>query len=614
MCGIIAYTGKREALPVLLDGLYRLEYRGYDSAGVAVMDAENKIQCVRAAGRVNELASLASQKTIPGYCGIAHTRWATHGAPSVINAHPHTDCGKNIFVVHNGIIENHMHLTEALKRESHVFSSETDTEVLAHLIERVITAKQGSILLEDAVAEALRHVQGSYGIAVIAKSDPGKIVVSRRGSPLLLGVGDGEFFAASDTAALVRYTRRVVYLDDNELGILTPSGYEVRNLRKKPVTKSIELFTGSLQDVEKGGFDHFMAKEIFESPDVIRNALRGRVLYRDGSVKLDALDNASDEFADIQRIVIVSCGTSYYAGLAGKYMLEELTGIPVEVVYASEFRYAFFPLTKHTLVIAVSQSGETADTLEAMREAKRKGALTLGIVNVVGSSIAREAGRGIYNYAGPEISVASTKAFISQLTVFALISIWLGRQRHMSLEAGQEILRELQQLPNKAARILARSSLIAELAEKFAANNNFLFLGRTHNWPTALEGALKLKEVSYVHAEGLAAGEIKHGPIALITEHFPSIVIAPNDSVYEKMVSTIREIKARHGKVIVIATEGNEEIKKIADETFLIPQTLSMLSPILTVIPLQLFAYHVARARGCDIDKPRNLAKSVTVE
>ncbi|MEK7173847.1 MAG: glutamine--fructose-6-phosphate transaminase (isomerizing), partial [Patescibacteria group bacterium] len=378
--------------------------------------------------------------------------------------------------------------------------------------------------------------------------------------------------------------------------------------------KSVELFTGSLQDVEKGGFDHFMAKEIFESPDVIRNALRGRVLYRDGSVKLGALDSASNEFAGIQRIVIVSCGTSYYAGLAGKYMLEELTGIPSEVVYASEFRYASFPLMKHALVIAVSQSGETADTLEAVREAKRKGALTLGIVNVVGSSIAREAGRGIYNYAGPEISVASTKAFISQLTIFVLIALWLGRQRHLSLEAGQEILRELQQLPNKAARILSQSPSVAVIAEKYAANNNFLFLGRMYNWPTALEGALKLKEISYVHAEGLAAGEIKHGPIALITEHFPSIVIAPNDSVYKKMISTIREIKARQGTVIAIAAEGNKEIQKIADETFLIPQTIPLLSPILAVIPSQLFAYHTARVRGCDIDKPRNLAKSVTVE
>lgn len=614
MCGIIAYTGNRKALPILLDGLYRLEYRGYDSAGVSVMDGSGTLQRMRATGRVDKLVSLVSDKKINGMCGVAHTRWATHGAPSQANTHPHVDCMGQVHVVHNGIIENHMRLSEALKREGHIFSSETDTEILAHLVERALTAKHHNALLEDAVADALRHVQGSFGIAVISGTEPGKIVVARRGSPILLGIGEGEFFAASDTAALVRYTRRIVHLDDNELGILTPFGYEVRNLRQKPIAKPIEIVKGPLREVEKGGFDHFMAKEIFESPDVIRNAFRGRLLYADGSVKLEAFDNAEDLFNGIERIVISACGTSFYAGLSGKYMLEELAGIPVEVIYASEFRYASVPLTNHTLVIAVSQSGETADTLEAVREAKRKGALTVGIVNVVGSSIAREAGRGVYNYAGPEIGVASTKAFISQLTVFVLIAVWLGRHRNLSVPGGKEILQELQQLPNKAAQILSHSHAIPSLAEKYAGYQNFLYLGRMYSWPTALEGALKLKEISYAHAEGLPAGEIKHGPIALVTDQFPIVIVAPSDRVYEKIVSNIQELTARNGRIIAVATEGNEEIQRMVDDVIFVPRTLPFLTPILSVIPLQLFAYHVARVRGCDIDKPRNLAKSVTVE
>ncbi|TSC78327.1 MAG: glucosamine--fructose-6-phosphate aminotransferase (isomerizing) [Parcubacteria group bacterium Gr01-1014_29] len=614
MCGIISYAGKRKALPILLEGLYRLEYRGYDSAGVAVVEKNGVVQSVRAVGRVEDLASSLSGVDMHGTVGIAHTRWATHGAPSVANAHPHADCKNSVFVVHNGIIENHNHVRSALLREGHVFSSETDSEVLAHLIERALAGYRKPFFLEDAVSEALRHVEGTFGIAVVSAHDAGKLVVARRGSPLLLGIGDGEFFAASDSAALVRHTRRIVYLDDNELGILSPQGYEVRNFRHKPVAKAIETLVGSLSDAQKGQYEHFMAKEIHEAPDVIRNALRGRVLYHDGTVKIGALDSLAKKSARIERVVIPSCGTSFYAGLAGKYMIEEFAGIPTEVVHASEFRYAPPPLGAHTLVVAISQSGETADTLEAVREAKRKRAPTLAIVNVVGSSIAREAQMGIYNYAGPEIGVASTKAFISQLTVLSLLAVWLGRQHSLSVSTGRSILEELQYLPQKAAVALAAAPRVRELAEIYGAYDNFLYLGRKYNWPTALEGALKLKEISYAHAEGYAAGEMKHGPIALVTDTFPTVVIAPSDSVYEKTISNIQEIKARRGKIIAVATEGNTEIEKLADHILFIPKTIEMLTPILAVIPLQLFAYYVAHKRGCDIDKPRNLAKSVTVE
>lgn len=614
MCGIISYAGKRKALPILLEGLYRLEYRGYDSAGVAVVEKNGVVRSVRAVGRVEDLASSLSGVDMHGTVGIAHTRWATHGAPSVANAHPHADCKNSVYVVHNGIIENHAHVRSALLREGHIFSSETDSEVLVHLIERALAGHAKSFFLEDAVSEALRHVEGTFGIAVVSAHDADKLVVARRGSPLLLGIGDGEFFAASDSAALVRHTRRIVYLDDNELGILSPEGYEVRNFRHKPVAKAIETLAGSLSDAQKGQHEHFMAKEIHEAPDVIRNALRGRVLYQDGTVKIGALDTLAQKLVGIERIVIPSCGTSFYAGLAGKYMIEELAGIPTEVVHASEFRYAPPPLGAHTLVVAISQSGETADTLEAVREAKRKHAPTLAIVNVVGSSIARETRMGIYNYAGPEIGVASTKAFISQLTVLSLLAVWLGRQHSLSVSDGRSILEELQCLPQKAEVALAASPHVRDLAEVYAGYENFLYLGRKYNWPTALEGALKLKEISYAHAEGYAAGEMKHGPIALVTDTFPTVVIAPSDSVYEKTTSNIQEIKTRKGKIIAVATEGNTEIEKLANHVLYIPKTLEMLTPILAVIPLQLFAYYVAHKRGCDIDKPRNLAKSVTVE
>ncbi|TSC70410.1 MAG: glucosamine--fructose-6-phosphate aminotransferase (isomerizing) [Parcubacteria group bacterium Gr01-1014_70] len=614
MCGIISYIGKREALPILLDGLYRLEYRGYDSAGIAVMGPNGATEHVRTAGRVEELASVLAAHPVSGSCGIAHTRWATHGAPSRVNAHPHADCKNNVFVAHNGIVENHAHLRAALEREGHVFTSETDSEVLAHLIERALNVTSSNGTLEDAVSEALRHVEGTYGIAVISAKHPQKLVVARRSSPLILGIGDNEFFAASDSAALLRHTRRIVYLDDNELGILTPTGYEVRNIRRKPVAKPVELLTGSPDDIEKGGYEHFMEKEIHEAPEVLRNAVRGRILYDAGTAKLSALDDYAEKLAHINRIIFLSQGTSYYAGLTGKYMIEELAGIPTEILYASEFRYAPPPLNERTLVIAISQSGETADTLEAIREAKRHHVPTLAIVNVVGSSIAREAVMGIYNYAGPEIGVASTKAFISQLAVLLLVAVWFGRQRNLPLSRGREILEELQRLPHKAEKVLSDSSHMRALSDEYASYENFLFLGRKYNWPVALEGALKLKEISYAHAEGYASGEMKHGPIALVTPQFPSVVVAPSDSVYEKSLSNMHELKARSGKVIAIATEGNAVIAKVADHVLYVPQTLEILSPILTTIPLQLFAYYMAKKRGCDIDKPRNLAKSVTVE
>ena len=613
MCGIIAYIGNKDAYPVLLEGLRRLEYRGYDSAGIAVACAGNAIKRLRVAGRVGELASLVQRNVPFGKTGIAHTRWATHGRPTESNAHPHADCQGEVMVVHNGIIENYSHLKEALVREGHTFSSETDSEVLSHLVERELRSKDVHSL-EEAVANTLHRIRGTFGIAVIFAKEPEKIVIAKKGSPVLLGIGDGAFFAASDGAALVQHTRSIVYLGDEELAILRPDGYEVRNMWHMRVAKPIEILEGTVEDAEKGGFSHFMAKEINEIPEVIRNALRGRILFKEGTAKVSALDDLDIRMQSIDRILLTACGTSYYAGLAGKYMIEECSGLPVEVWYASELRYASHTLTPRTLVVAVSQSGETADTLEALREAKRKNAPTLAIVNVVGSSIAREAGAGIYNHAGPEISVASTKAFVSQLAILALFAVWAGRKRNLSLARGQDILREIQQLPRKVEHIFHSIPMIKTVAQTYANNNNFLYVGRKYSWPVALEGALKLKEITYAHAEGYAAGELKHGPLALVTDSFPCVAIALSDSVYEKSISNIQEIKARGGTVIAIASEGDTTISSHANDVLFIPRTLEMLSPLLAVVPLHLFAYYMACERGRDVDKPRNLAKSVTVE
>jgi glucosamine--fructose-6-phosphate aminotransferase (isomerizing) len=608
MCGIVGYIGDRGASPLLLDGLKRLEYRGYDSAGVAILNGHG-IETRKAAGKISRLEAALASAPIAGKMGIAHTRWATHGAPTECNAHPHVDCKNNIAVVHNGIIENSTTLKAQLIERGHKFVSETDTEVLAHLIEE---AFDGS--LEDAVIEALWQVEGTYGIAVVSSQDPDKIVAARKGSPLLVGLGDGEFYIASDASAILAQTREVVYLDDGDLAVLTRDGYRVIDLRARELTRSVHRIEWDLHQIERGGFDHFMLKEIFEQPETIENCMRGRLLSEEGTAKLGGLNMTDEELLRFDNIVITACGTSWHSGLIGEHMLEELTRIPVEVEYASEFRYRNPIVNDRTLCIVISQSGETADTLAAMREARSRGAKPYGIVNVVGSTIARESGSGIYVHAGPEIGVASTKAFTSQVVALALLTLKIGRLKDVSIVRGKEIIEALHALPGQVKQILDRASEIEALAEEFKRAQNFLYLGRGYNFPTALEGALKLKEISYIHAEGYPAAEMKHGPIALIDENMPVVFIAPKDAVHSKIVSNIEEVKARGGKVIAICYEGDHEIERLADAVFTIPETLDLLTPILTSVPLQLLSYYVAVARGCNVDQPRNLAKSVTVE
>lgn len=612
MCGIFGYTGNKQALPIVLDGLRRLEYRGYDSAGVALPCMQTMFSA-KAVGRIAKLEEALASMQIPmATAGIGHTRWATHGVPSQANAHPHSDCSGALWVCHNGIIENWRELRENLEKDGHMFRSETDTEVLPHLIEALLENEQ--MPLAEAVTRALSRVTGTFGVAVVHMRNPGELVVSRRSSPLIIGVGEKEMFVASDPAALLRHTKQVVYLDEDELAVLTPNEYRVRSLGRELRQKIPTTLEWSVQEAEKSGFTHFMQKEIFEGPVAIENAVRGRILRDEGSAKLGGLEEVLERMRGVDRLSIVSCGTSYYAGLVGECMLEEYADIPVDVLHASEFRYRKIPVDGNTAVLFVSQSGETADTLAALREAKRKGLLTLGMVNVVGSSIARETDAGVYNHAGPEIGVASTKAFMSQLIVFALLTVWLGRMRGMSQATGSRITDELSRIPQYAREAMKAAPFIEALAKKYAAFENFLYLGRKYNYPTALEGALKLKEISYIHAEGYPAGEMKHGPIALISSQFPTFAIAPRDSVYEKTVSGIEEVRARGGRVIALTTEGNMELERIADDVVYIPKTLEMLTPVLAVIPLQLFAYYIAVERGCDVDKPRNLAKSVTVE
>jgi len=610
MCGIIGYIGNKQALPILIDGLKRLEYRGYDSSGVSVLG--KRTFCVKLAGRIADLENRIQGKSIRGNLGIGHSRWSTHGAPTNKNAHPHWDCKKEIFVVHNGIIENYKVLKEKLEKEGHKFNSETDTETIVHLVEKFFRGN-----LEEAVRKALKLVKGTYGIAVISKNEPNKIVVARNSSPLLVGIGKDEYIVASDASAVVGHTKNVVYLNDEEIGVITPEDFHILTLAKQPVKKDIQELDWDVEEAEKGGFPHFMLKEILEQPEAIENAIRGRLIKKEGLAKLGGLEDVEKKLRKIKKIIIIACGTSYYAGLIGEYMLEEYAGIPTEVEYASEFRYRkpiLDPPAGGTAVIAISQSGETADTLAAIREVKRKGVLTLGIVNVVGSTIARETDAGVYNHAGPEIGVASTKVFVSQLSILALFTLFLGRQRQMSLVMGKRISEELSQIPVLAKKVLAKDNEIKKLAKKYHKFSNLLYIGRKYNYPIALEGALKIKEISYVHAEGYSSGEMKHGPIALIDENFPTIAIAPSDSVYEKMISNIEEIKARNGPIIALATQRNKKIEKLVDDVIYIPKTLEMLTPILSVIPLQLLAYHVGVLKGCDVDKPRNLAKSVTVE
>src|SRR6188474_3567456 len=608
MCGIVGYVGPRLATPLLLEGLKRLEYRGYDSAGVAIMNGVG-VETVKEAGKISRLEAMLAAKPVQGTTGIAHTRWATHGPPNQVNAHPHVSDDGTIAVVHNGIIENATVLRKMLEAQGYVFRSDTDTEVLAHLIEETFEGN-----LEDAVIEALRQVEGTYGIAVVSSIDSHKIVAARKGSPLLIGLGDNEYFIASDVSAILAHTRKVVYLDDGEMAVVDRHGYRIVDLNATEVTKKVSRIDWDLGQIERGGFAHFMLKEIFEQPQTLEQTMRGRLLDDEGTSKLGGLNLTDDELLSFDNIVITACGTSWHSALIGEHMIEELARIPVEVEYASEFRYRNPIITPRTLCIVISQSGETADTLAAMREAKHRGARTLGIVNVVGSTIAREADGGIYIHAGPEIGVASTKAFTSQVIALLLLTLKLGRLRDLSILRGREIIDAMHDLPRQVQEILDRAQKIEDIAEEFKRASNFLYLGRGYNFPVALEGALKLKEISYIHAEGYPAAEMKHGPIALIDEMMPVVFIAPHDSVFDKVTSNIQEVKARKGRVIAITSRDEEALEGKLDYEFRIPETLDLLMPILASVPLQLLAYYVAVKRGSNVDQPRNLAKSVTVE
>lgn len=609
MCGIVGYIGNKPLVPILLEGLKRLEYRGYDSAGIALLQ-DSKLVVRKKIGKVEQLQK-EIDVSVTSELGIGHTRWATHGTPSDVNAHPHIDCKNEIALIHNGIIENYSAIRTKLEREGHVFKSATDTEALVHLIEEM---KKYSGDLETAVRLALRQVEGTYGIAVISSSEPDKIVAARKGSPLIVGIGDNENFLASDAAAIVDHTRKVIYLEDGEIAVLYKNSLDTKTTENKLTTKQIEQVTFDLAQIEKGGFSHFMLKEIMEQPETLRNAMRGRVLSEEGNVKLSGLNDVKPLLENAQRIIIAACGTSWHAGLAGEYMLEQYGKIPVETEYASEFRYRNPIVKPGDVVFLISQSGETADTLAALRESKQKGATVLGICNVVGSTIARESQGGVYIHAGPEIGVASTKAFTSQLVVLALITLMIARQRGMSEDEGRRICQQLLEIPEKVEMILQKADEVEKITEEVKDSSNFLYLGRGYNFPVALEGALKLKEISYIHAEGYPAAEMKHGPIALIDENMPVVVVAPRDRTYEKIISNIEEVKARHGKVIAIVNERDSHIASLADYCIQVPETVDFLSPILTVIPLQLLAYYIAVKRGCNVDQPRNLAKSVTVE
>ena len=608
MCGIIGYIGMRGATPLLLEGLKRMEYRGYDSAGVAVMNGGG-VETRKAAGKISQLERALAASPVAGDMGIGHTRWATHGVPNECNAHPHIDCKGNIAVVHNGIIENSGTLKKGLEARGHKFASETDTEVIAHLIEEAFDGN-----LEDAVIEALWQIEGTYGIAVVSSQDKNKIVAARKGSPLLIGLGDGEYYVASDVSAILAQTREVVYLDDGDVAVLTRDGYTILDQRAQQLERRVSKIDWDLDQIERGGFDHFMLKEIFEQPATVENAMRGRLLPDQGTSKLGGLNMTDEELLKFDNILITACGTSWHSALIGEHMLESLARIPVEVEYASEFRYRNPVVSDKTLCIVISQSGETADTLAAMREAKSRGARTYGIVNVVGSTIARESDGGIYVHAGPEIGVASTKAFTSQVIALLLFTLKLARLRNLSMVDGKEIIEELQKLPSKIQNVLDRAPEIEKIAEDFKNAQNFLYLGRGYSFPTALEGALKLKEISYIHAEGYPAAEMKHGPIALIDEKMPVVFVTPHDSVFDKVVSNVQEVKARGGRVIAITTRDEEALHGKLDYEFRIPETKDMLTPVLASVPLQLLAYYIAVKRGANVDQPRNLAKSVTVE
>ncbi len=616
MCGIVGYIGQSNSVPILLDGLRRLEYRGYDSAGLAVV-RNGRMDVRKRIGRIANLAELLLESPVDGPIGISHTRWATHGGVTDANAHPHFDQSSKLTLVHNGVIENYATLREQLIREGHTFTSQTDTEVLAHLVGKHFDAGQGEpnrARLVEAVRAALRQIVGTYGIVVLHTDVPDTLVGARRGSPLVLGLGKGENFFASDVSAVVAHTREAIYLKDYDIAALGRDEFEITSLLGGASGFEVSKVEFTAEDVDKGSYDHYMLKEIYEQPETITDALRGRLSREEATSKLGGLEMSNAELRSIERIIITGCGTAAHAGMAGEYLLEHLAHVPTEVEYASEFRYRNMPLPKDTLVFVMSQSGETADSLAALRESQRKGHRTLGICNNVASTIARESDGGVYMHAGPEIGVAATKSFTSQVTILTLISLLLGRIRHLSSSQGLDIIEELEAIPGKVRRILEQDAHIAAIARKYAHSHAMMFLGRQFNYPIALEGALKMKEVSYIHASGHPSAELKHGIIALITPEVPSVFIAPEDSVFEKNVSNIEEVKARKGPVIAVTTEGCTSLERICDDVIYVPKCPDFLSPLLTVIPLQLLAYHTAVHLGCDVDKPRNLAKSVTVE
>ena len=610
MCGIVGYIGTQTAAPLIVSGLKRLEYRGYDSAGVCVLSSDG-LRIEKRAGRVKDLEAIVDISSINGTVGVGHTRWATHGVPNDANAHPHTDQDGSIALVHNGIIENYLTIKKKLESAGYTFRSDTDSEVLAVFI-GILYKTLGD--LEAAVRTALAEVEGTFGIVVLSVHEPDMIIAARRGSPLILGIGDGEYLVASDASAVISHTRQVVYLQENEMAILKRDGFSTKTIENVDTRSVVEEIAFELEQIERGGFDHFMLKEIYEQPITFRDGFRGRLNAEEGSVRLGGLSSVTDKLRQAKRIIITACGTSWHAGLVGEYLIEQLARIPVEVEYASEFRYRNPIINHDDVVIAISQSGETADTLAAIREAKLKGATVIGMVNVVGSTIARETDAGVYLHAGPEIGVASTKAFTSQLCVLTQFALFLGRMKAVSSQQGKELADALEQIPEQITRILDNAEPIKKIAHEFAHVSNFLYLGRGYNFPAALEGALKLKEISYIHAEGYPAAEMKHGPIALIDENMPVVFIAPKDEIYEKVISNIEEVRARNGRVIVIADDDDEHVDRVANHVIRIPKTIPMLTPILASIPLQLLAYYIAVERGCNVDMPRNLAKSVTVE
>ncbi|MGM0706130.1 MAG: glutamine--fructose-6-phosphate transaminase (isomerizing) [Bacteroidota bacterium] len=611
MCGIVGYIGEKQAEDILMTGLKRLEYRGYDSAGVAIVN-DDTLHTQKREGKVNELASALDSAPIAGTVGIGHTRWATHGPPSDRNAHPHVSSDGDFALVHNGIIENYGVLRKRLKEKGYAFQSDTDTEVLVYLIEEV--QEEAGLDLPEAVRQALTQVIGTYGIAVVSASDPDLLVAARKGSPLLIGVGEGEYFLGSDAAPLVEHTRQVVYLSDGEIVTIRRGGYQVRTIENEPLEKEVHELEWTLGEIEKGGYEHFMQKEIMEQPTALEDAMRGRVLPDDNKIVLGGLHDVMDDLREADRVVIAACGTSWHSALVGEYLIEHFARTPVEVEYASEFRYRNPILREGDVVLVISQSGETADTLAAVREAQRQGVLCLGVCNVVGSTIARETDAGVYLHAGPEIGVASTKAFTAQVIVLAMIALKMAEDRTLSHAEFADAVHALASIPDKVRTTLEMDGQIEKMANIYRYSSNFLYLGRGFNFPVALEGALKLKEISYIHAEGYPAAEMKHGPIALIDRFMPVVFIALKDSTYDKVVSNIEEVAARDGSVIAITDEGNGDLDDLCEYVLRIPQTQEFLSPLLAVVPLQLLSYHIAVMRGCDVDQPRNLAKSVTVE